>query len=147
MNYRAGTAWEVIYSADGTDLDWMYGVEQVIPYVLEVSSRREGFFPDYDQARDRTVIKNRKAWQHLLNRLEGPGVRGIVTYNNKPINNYTIHITREGDELYSYNGNPDGTFHIVLNPGNYSLHFTGEKINHIKNIEIKEKRIDLLLNF
>src|SRR5690606_15476530 len=49
QNYRPGTAWELLYNADGGDNDWMYGVHNVAAYVIEVSSTREGFQPDYSQ--------------------------------------------------------------------------------------------------
>jgi hypothetical protein len=47
VDYEPGTAWELLYSVDGGDIDWLYAEQQVIPYVLEVNSRAEGFQPDY----------------------------------------------------------------------------------------------------
>ena len=41
--YRAGTPWELLYQADGGDIDWMYGEYGVYAYVIELNSRRLGF--------------------------------------------------------------------------------------------------------
>lgn len=38
IDYKPGTAWELLYNADGGDIDWMYTQHQVIPYVIEVNS-------------------------------------------------------------------------------------------------------------
>ena len=56
----------------------MYASEQVIPYVIELNSTREGFQPSYSRWRDKTVERNRPAWMHLLDRLDESGVRGVV---------------------------------------------------------------------
>jgi len=82
LGYTAGTPWETLYSADGSDIDWMYGAYQVIPYVIELNSSRDGFQPDFSR-RQPTVELNRKAWQHLLDRLDGPGIRGTLSINGK----------------------------------------------------------------
>src|SRR5690606_35297117 len=38
LKYEPGTPWEILYSADGGDIDWMYDEYQVIPYVIEINS-------------------------------------------------------------------------------------------------------------
>ena len=60
LDYVPGTAWETLYNADGGDIDWMYEAYQVIPFVIEVNSRNEGFHPDYYKWRDKTVEKNQR---------------------------------------------------------------------------------------
>lgn len=136
LNYKAGTAWELLYNADGGDIDWMYEAYQVIPFVIELNSNREGFQPKYSQWRDKTVLRNRAGWQHLLNRLEESGVRGQFTSNNKAVSSYTIDVIKSGEtEVFqTYKGHNTGMYHLVLNPGEYDLHF---KINDV--IESKER--------
>ncbi len=139
LNYVPGTAWETLYSVDGSDIDWMYQAEQVIPYVIEVSPRSDGFQPDYSK-RDPTVKLNRKGWQFLLERLEGSGVHGHTTEFNK------IVVSKIEDDkeinLQTYRVNPDGTYHIILNDGKYNLEFQGSETVR-KVIELKGKKIRL----
>ena len=106
----------------------MYAAEQVIPYVIELNSSREGFQPRYDLWRDKTVERNRAGWQLLLDRLDGAGVRGTLKdKDGSPILNYNVLVYKSVNGVESlfqtYRSNPDGTFHIILNPGAYNLKF------------------------
>lgn len=130
LNYKAGTAWELLYNADGGDIDWMYDAYQVIPFVIELNSRMQGFQPNYAKWRDKTVKRNRPGWMHLLERLEQSGVRGMFSINNKAVSDYVVDIFKLGKnrEFYhSYIGHHTGMYHIVLNPGEYELVF---KVNN-----------------
>ncbi|EQC43957.1 M14 family metallopeptidase [Bacteriovorax sp. Seq25_V] len=125
LNYQPGTSWETLYSVDGSDIDWMYTEHQVIPYVIEVSPRSDGFQPDYSK-RNATVELNRKGWQHLLSKLETSRVSGITAPNS------LIEITgvqKDGYKVSSmYKTNPDGSYHIILNDGDYNLQLSDDKI-------------------
>ncbi len=138
LDYRAGTPWELLYEADGSDIDWMLNDEQVIPYVFELNSRREGFHPRYKDARDKTVELNRKAWMHLLDRLSGPGIKGVVPKRNLVGDeDQFIKVFKNKKLLQKYRINPDGSFHIVLNSGEYELDFSFS--NDLRTIEIKSE--------
>lgn len=145
VDYEAGTAWELLYSVDGSDIDWMYNAYQVIPYVLEVSSRNEGFQPNYDQWRDKTVERNKGAWMHLLEKMSSTGVRGILDETFVSPSDYTIVVKKENGEVFqNYKVNPDGTFHIVLNQGKYSFSLEkGRNQVSIKTLNLEERRVDL----
>ncbi len=128
LDYTAGTPWEILYGVDGGDIDWFYQVEQVIPFVIEVSSRSEGFQPRYSQWRDKTVTRNKAGWEYLLNRIEGTGFRGqLKKSQGDVVTDFQVKVevvTASGKKaLKTYRGNPDGSFHIILNPGEYSLTF------------------------
>jgi len=141
LNYKPGTSWEILYETDGGDIDWMLGKYQVIPYVLELNSRSVGFHPDY-KLRQPTVEKVRVAWQYLLDRLAGPGVRGIM--NSESSEQVVIHIKQNGNIIQKYNVNPDGTYHIVLDPGAYELEFQGSHgVLRNEVVNIGQTRVDL----
>ncbi len=53
LNYKPGTAWELLYNADGGDIDWMYVAHQVIPFVIEVNSTSQGFHPSFQSWREK----------------------------------------------------------------------------------------------
>ena len=75
-----------------------------------------------DVWRDRTVEKNRPAWQYLLDRLEGTGVRGVLkNREGEVMTDYTVEVLKINEDLtqttvQNYKG-PDGSFHIILNEG------------------------------
>jgi len=138
VDYEPGTSWELLYSVDGGDIDWLYAEQQVIPYVLELNSRSEGFQPDYKEWRDVTVLRNRSAWQFLIDRLDGSGVRGISTPKS------LVSVYAKSKLIQTYTVNPDGTFHIVLGAGDYQLTFKRQNdVFAQKEISIKKSRIDL----
>jgi len=90
----------------------------VIPYVIELNSRSEGFQPPYRGTRNRTVELNRKGWKLLLDKLDGPGVRGVVeNFSGEG----SVEVFQNGELVQNYKINPDGTFHIVLTPGVYEI--------------------------
>lgn len=144
IGYEAGTAWELLYSVDGGDIDWMYGAFGVIPYVIEVNSRTQGFQPSYDQWRDKTVLRNRPAWQHLLTRLDGPGIRGIVKNSR---GDFKVKVSKiVGETLASFGehkSKSDGSFHVVLEPGTYKISIS--KLGIEKEVTISDKRVNLIL--
>ena len=127
LDYVPGTAWEILYSVDGSDIDWMYSAQQVIPYVIEVSPRGDGFQPPYSK-RDKTVKRNRLGWMHLLDRLEGPSLHGTTKKYT------TVRYKKLGSkkDFNEYRVNPDGSFHIILNKGEYDVELVGEKIRKLK---------------
>ncbi len=136
LDYAPGTAWELLYNADGGDIDWMYTAYQVIPFVIELNSRSEGFHPSYAKWRDKTVEKNRAGWMHLLSRLAQSGIRGQVLQNDKAVSNFEIEIYEMGTKslFQNYLGHTTGMYHLILNPGTYELVF---KVDN--NIVRKEK--------
>jgi len=126
INYKPGTAWELLYNADGGDIDWMYEAYQVIPFVIELNSRMQGFQPKFSKWRDKTVQRTRAGWMHLLDRMAGSGIRGQLTIDEKAVSEYKLEIYKLGKvrELYqTYVGHKNGMYHLVLNPGEYELEF------------------------
>lgn len=142
LGYKPGTAWELLYNADGGDIDWMYDVFQVIPYVIEVNSSRQGFQPSYSKWRDITVEKNRVGWMHILDRVGKSGVRGVVT---SAFNDITINVSKlEAPEILfqTYKVQKDGTYHIILNPGKYTLEFkSSDQILDNREVEVADELV------
>ncbi|MFA6235947.1 MAG: M14 family metallopeptidase [Bacteriovorax sp.] len=142
LGYTAGTAWETLYSVDGGDIDWMYATYQVIPYVIEVNSSSDGFQPDYSKRRP-TAELNRKAWMHLLDRLDGPGIRGQVNAGE-----FNVLVQKKNGGQYidymNYVGNPDGTFHAVVSPGEYRVIVSGPELKkYSQDVSVTNSRLQL----
>jgi carboxypeptidase T len=138
INYKPGTAWELLYNADGGDIDWMYTEHQVIPYVIEVNSTWDGFHPDYAKMRDKTVLRNRPGWMLLLEKLQGPSLQGVVNDGDFS----TIRISKAGEMkvAQSYKINPDGSYYVILKPGSYDVTFEGKRSQKFQNVEVKAKK-------
>ncbi|MBA2403403.1 MAG: zinc carboxypeptidase [Bdellovibrionales bacterium] len=137
IDYKPGTAWELLYNADGGDIDWMYTEHQVIPFVIEVNSTSQGFHPSYDKWRDKTVLRNRPGWMHLFARLNGPSLQGVVDAKDYQ----TIKILKAGtsQELQTYKINPNGSFYIILKAGTYDFSFEGTKTKKLSNVDVSKK--------
>jgi carboxypeptidase T len=139
INYKPGTAWELLYNADGGDIDWMYTEQQVIPFVIEVNSSWDGgFHPNYKKLRDTTVLRNRPGWMTLMTRLDGPSVQGVVP---SLTDYHTIKVFKTGEtkEIQTYKINPDGSFYIILIPGKYDLGFEGARSKKV-SLEVTSKQ-------
>ena len=151
LDYTAGTAWETLYSVDGGDIDWMYSEYQVIPYVIEVSSSSDGFQPKFSR-RQATVERNRVGWQHLLQRMDGPSIKGSVTLKNKAPAEFKVLVEKKVDNKFTqymnYRGNPNGSYNLIVNPGTYRLTVSGPTIESETReviVTTKEKRADFRL--
>lgn len=142
LKYKAGTPWELLYNADGGDIDWMYMEHQVIPYVIEVNSSYEGFQPSYKLSRDKTVERNRAGWMHLLDRLEGSGIRGIAKNGQKSI---VVTENKTKKLVQNYRIKPDGSFTVILNAGEYELKFMSEEgsVLNTQSVTVADKMIKL----
>lgn len=138
IDYRPGTAWELLYNADGGDIDWMYHEHQVIPYVIEVNSTFAGFHPSYSKWRNKTVERNRPGWQLLLDKLQGPSLQGKVKKGEFS----QILIKKSGEEKVSqtYKINPDGSYFIILKPGKYDVTFEGKGKKTFSNLNLTGKK-------
>ena len=71
-SYQAGTSYELLYNVDGGSVDWMYGEEKIMSFVVEINSSSQGFQPSYQQWRDRTLKIQRKGWEYILEAMDGP---------------------------------------------------------------------------
>lgn len=137
IDYKPGTAWELLYNADGGDIDWMYVEHQVIPFVIEVNSTMAGFHPSYSKWRDKTVLRNRPGWMHLLSKVQnGPSLQGVV--ENNEFN--TIKLSTGGKVVQTYKINPDGTYFVMVKAGTYDVTFEGTRTQTFPSVEVKEKK-------
>ncbi|OQW48446.1 MAG: hypothetical protein A4S09_04515 [Proteobacteria bacterium SG_bin7] len=128
--YTSGTPWELLYSVDGGDIDWLYSDFGVMPFVIEMNQE---FQPSYSQYRDKTVKKLRVAWMTLLDLLDGSGVRGKVSGEQEVVvKNLSA---KKSWTDYTYKADMNGNFHILLEPGVYEVN--GRKV------VVEQQRVDL----
>jgi hypothetical protein len=158
--YAAGTSWEVLYSVDGSDIDWMYGEHHVLPYVIEVSSDNQGFQPPYSW-RQSTVERQRPGWGYLLDRLDGSGIHGVVLNSAlEPRPDIPVVVTKlEGSPTGASLGQivwsepiqsvskKDGSFHVVLAPGAYRVTFGSGQSQVFRDVMVGDQRVDFNMMF
>jgi hypothetical protein len=124
--YTYGTGWEILYPVDGDDISWMYNEVNALAYVVEMNGSNQGFQPNYERWRNRTVEAQRPGWQFLLNQLlNGPQVRGRMrdAKTGAPIDGFVkIGGVKYGDEKPRAAKN--GVFYKLLVPGSYDLIFS-----------------------
>jgi hypothetical protein len=135
-----------LYPVDGGDIDWMHDTYGVIPYVIEINATSLGFQPNYSY-RDRTVEKMRPGWQYLLDQLDGSGIRGLVRHRGETVNHASVRIAQSGTELKdSRSVNPDGSFHFVLQPGEYKITVTSNEQTYERELSVGDQRVDLAID-
>ena len=132
--YDVGPAPEVIYEADGTDIDWQWKEEGVLSFAYEVTSRRLGFQPNYAQWRDVTVKRQEGGWKEMLRQMDKSGVRGILqpqensdeaTFVVRRIQNSQKFLWAGEQGIAPFKArNTGGLLYQILQPGEYELEFS-----------------------
>lgn len=155
--YRSGTIWELLYSVDGGGNDWMYATFGVYPFTVELNGSDAGFHPPFNPWRDRTVTKLRPAWQYLYDRIDGSGVRGIVVdrTTGQPLPDAAVSVTRvnadgspiaaDGSVAVQRTTGEQGSFHILLAPGSYTVRARSAAATSAVTITIGDERRDVTL--
>ena len=139
QKYTAGTPWETLYSTDGDDMSWMYHTYGVYAYAIEINGNNEGFQPSFATWRTKTVNKLRPAWELLLDRVDGSGVRGVIA--DVPAN---AQVT-VGTQTRAVN--PDGTFHFITQPGTFTVTVTAPgHTTYTQKVTVADTRIDLAIS-
>lgn len=138
--YKAGTPWELLYSVDGGDVDWMYHEYGVIPYVIEINAMAQGFQPDY-KWREPTVEKMRAGWQFLLDKLNREGFRGRVpTESTGSVLSQSVRMTSLGrsqtESIWPLRA--DGTFQVYVESGMYRVEWQDNQTIHTKDIIVSK---------
>ncbi len=144
QNYTAGTPWETLYSVDGGDIDWMYNQFGVLAYTIEINGESQGFQPSYDTWRDVTVNKLRKGWMMLLDKLDGSAVRGQITDEaGKALSDATVTLSGTDGVKQVQAVNANGYFHVVLEPGAYSVQFDAKGYKTTtQEVKVEAARVD-----
>jgi carboxypeptidase T len=143
--YTPGTPWEILYGVDGGDIDWYYAEHDVLPFVIEVSSKLQGFQPAFSW-RQRTVEKMRAGWKFLLDRAGRSGVRGLVlNEQGQAITSGQVSLrplSQPEATAYATRIKPDGTYHIVCEPGMYKLSVMADGQVTEQDIAVGSGRLD-----
>jgi carboxypeptidase T len=146
--YKAGTAPELLYSADGGDIDWMYHEYQVNAYVIEVNSSDQGFQPSYSRWREDTVKRVRPAWQYLLEQMDGPALAGKIVGAAKPVQNASLHIENVGGVKFvqDFSVQASGYFHVLVPRGNYRVTIKAPGVSpQVKNVVVGSTKTKMLV--
>lgn len=143
--YKVGAAPDVIYEADGTDLDWQWRTHGVLGYTIEINSSGLGFQPDYAKWRDVTVKRQEGGWRALLQRVHQQSVQAQLGEGwQSQVSHYTIEKRNESGlyesfapDLPAQTFTPKGSTGFIYNllqPGSYRFQFFGPGISRSKSV-------------
>lgn len=114
-SYATGTAPELLYNADGSDLDWQWKEQGVLAYTIEVNA--SSFHPDYKTWRDVTVKRQEGGWQALLRRMNQSGFQAHVVTHAPDKLRYSLKKI-EGKQKIAFDAEtPDRTFKLRSRAG------------------------------
>lgn len=123
-SYDYGPAWDELYPVDGDDISWLHQDLNVLAYVVEIGSSRNGFQPDYKKWRNSMVARQRPGWIYLLQRLmTGPQVRlKFFSATTGQAIDASVRISGlEYGESEKARQSRNGFMTKILNPGVYDL--------------------------
>ena len=144
--YQYGTPWELLYDADGSDIDWLYREVQAIPFVIELGSRTAGFHPNYEQGQS-IVHRARKSWTYLLDRVQESSVY-ISLDEPSSAEGLTVKarsLAADHGESLVHHFRADGSCQIILIPGMYEIQVhngDGEMVSK-QNVIIGQDRVNI----
>lgn len=150
-SYEVGSAPEVIYEADGSDLDWQWKEHGVLAYAIEVNA--SSFRPDYSKWRNVTVKRQEGGWQALLRRMSQSGFRAHIETPNPDQLRYSLKKI-EGSRKLAFDGDdPNRTFALrsssglmyqLTEKGNYEITFyLHDQPVKTLNVEVGDTLVDL----
>ena len=119
-NYKPGTPWQILYSVDGSSMDYYYAAYGTLAYTFEVN---QDFQPSYD-IRDTTVAKHRKAWMYFINRIQKNlvAVDVVDSKTGKTADALlAINTISHNKKELPFKTNKIGRFFKVLDPGQYVI--------------------------
>lgn len=149
--YRMGTAPELLYEADGSDLDWQWKEHGVLAYTLEVNA--SNFQPSYKTWRDVTVTRQEGGWQAVLRRMQKSGFRADIQAANANDVHYALK-KKNGAQLLAFDADtPDRLFSLrsdqgllfqITEKGEYELTlYVGKEAVKIINVSVGDEMVDL----
>ncbi len=149
--YLVGSAPEIIYEADGSDLDWQWKEHGVFAFTIEVNA--SSFRPDYNGWRNITVERQEGGWQTLLKRMSESGFRAHIQTTNSDELRYSLKKIEGSNKLAFDGDNPNRTFALrsssglmfqLTEKGNYEITFyRGEQPVKTLTVEVGDAMIDL----
>ncbi len=110
---------------DGTGRDHQFHENGTIAFVVEVNSAFEGgFHPDYATYRQSTVEGQRPGWLHLIDRISGPAIGGLVTdaVSGEPVaaDLFLDEMTLPDGKRHTSRSDT-GRYHLIVVDGGYTL--------------------------
>lgn len=114
-SYAIGTAPELLYNADGSDLDWQWKEHGVLAYTIEVNSF--SFHPEYNAWRNVTVERQEGGWKALFRRMLQSGFRAHIVTAKPDELRYSLNKV-EGKQKIAFDTNiPNRTFTLRSKSG------------------------------
>lgn len=150
--YTLGTPPELLYEADGTDMDWQFREAGVIAFAMEINSRSQGFQPSHARWRELTVKRQEGAWRTLIRQTLEQGVQARVVA--RQLADVSYKLTKlNGGQREDFTGgdssvkpfktrSAEGFLFNTLLPGQYQLHLSvGESIAKTVDFIVEDGKV------
>lgn len=122
-SYEVGSIPDLLYNADGGDIDWLWKEQGVLAFAIEVNAN--DFHPDYRKWRNVTIERQEGGWKAMLRRMTKSGFRAHIQTATPNELRYSIKKI-EGKQKIAFDAeNPDRTF--ALRSANGLLYQLTEK--------------------
>jgi murein tripeptide amidase MpaA len=114
-SYEVGTVPELLYEADGGDIDWLWKEQGVFAFVIEVNA--SDFHPDYKKWRNVTVERQEGGWKAMLRRMTKSGFRAHIQTDAPSEISYSLKKI-EGNQKIAFDADePTRTFSLRSSSG------------------------------
>lgn len=149
--YELGSIPDLLYNADGGDVDWLWKEQGVLAFAIEVNA--SDFQPDYKRWRNVTVERQEGGWKALLRRMTQSGFRAHVQTSTPDALRYSVKKIQGTQRIAFDTDNPNRTFSLrtangllfqLTEKGRYEVTFYN-KDQAVKSftIDINDKMVDL----
>lgn len=149
--YAVGSVPELLYEADGSDIDWLWKEQGVLAFTIEVN--QADFHPDYKTWRNVTVKRQVGGWKAMLRRMSQSGFRAHVQTATPDELSYSLKKI-EGDRKIAFDTDaPERTFTLrsatgllyqLTEKGKYEVTFyVNKKAVKTMTIDVGDMLVDL----
>lgn len=150
--YAIGTAPELLYNADGSDLDWQWKEHGVVGYTIEVNA--SNFRPDYKKWRDVTLKRQEGGWKALLRQMQASGFRAFVQSDDPSQVTYAVKKQSALGQFMPFDvddaqktfslKSQDGLLYQMTEPGEYQVSFyNGTDLLKTIDVHVENENVDL----
>jgi carboxypeptidase T len=143
--YGVGTTPELLYSADGMDIDTHWANYGVLSLTIEINGNDIRWFPEINEWVPKTIKRQREGWKELLRVASSSGLEFTANadYTYKIKNNDGSSFT-EGYVVKPFVAKKDKVTRRILLPGSYIIEiFEGKNKIMTKSVNIGSKVLKL----
>ena len=150
-SYEVGAIPDLLYNADGGDIDWLWKEQGVLAFGIEVNA--SDFHPNYQKWRNVTVERQEGGWKTMIRRMAHSGFRAHIQSATPDALRYSLKKI-EGHQKFAFDAeNPERTFALrsangllfqLTEKGRYEVtFFVNNQVVKSFTVNVGDKMVDL----